>query len=57
MSIPKLSMFFWQITAVCLLCVAIVQHVSVTALTERLGEIEELARMQNVWVFIDLKDE
>ena len=57
MSIPQLSMFFWQITAVCLLCVAIVQHVSVTALTERLGEIEELARMQNGWVFIDLKDE
>ena len=57
MSIPKLSLFFWQITAVCLLCVAIVQHTSVTTLTERLGEIEELARMQNVWVFIDLKDE
>ena len=57
MSIPKLSMFFWQITAVCLLCVAIVQHVSVTALTERLGEIEELARRQNGWVVIDLKDE
>ena len=57
MSIPKLSMFFWQITAVCLLCVAIVQHTSVTTLTERLGEIEELARMQNGWVFIDLKDE
>ena len=57
MSIPKLSMFFWQITAVCLLCVAIVQHVSVTALTDRLGEIEELARMQNGWVFITLKDE
>ena len=57
MSIPKLSMFFWQITAVCLLCVAIMQHTSVTTLTERLGEIEELARMQNVWVFIDLKDE
>jgi len=57
MSIPKLSLFFWQITAVCLLCVAIVQHTSVTTLTERLGEIEELARMQNGWVFIDLKDE
>ena len=57
MSIPKLSLFFWQIAAVCLLCVAIVQHTSVTTLTERLGEIEELARMQNGWVFIDLKDE
>ena len=57
MSIPKLSLFIWQITAVCLFCVEIVHHTSITTLTERLGEIEELARMQNGWVFIDLKDE
>ena len=57
MSVPKLSMFFWQITAVCLLCVAVVQHVAVTTLTERLGEIEEVARMQNGWVLITLTDE
>ena len=57
MSRPKLGLFFWQITAVVFLCVTIVQHVTVTTLTERLVEIEELARIQNGWVFIDLKDD
>jgi hypothetical protein len=57
MGLPRPSMFVWQITAALLLCVAVVQHLTVTTLTERLTEIEELARIQNGWVFFDIKDE
>ena len=57
MGLPRPSMFVWQISAAVLLAIVIVQHCAVTVLTDRLTEIEELARMQNGWVFIDLKDD
>ena len=57
MGLPRPSIFAWQITAAFLLFVAVVQHLAVSTLADRMEEIEELARMQNGWVFFDIKDD
>jgi len=55
-----MSKDFYQSLAACLLLVAIGQHVmfgrAIEVLSKVLHEIEETARMQNGWVYIELSD-
>jgi hypothetical protein len=49
----KLSLFFWQVLAACLVAMLIAQHISINILNRRLTEIAEIAKAQDGWVYFN----